>query len=121
LEELGYRGEVGKVPVGVNTADSDFSTVEKTGGSKYLQSHNHTGTTGGGKTEFMRIVGAAGTSVAHNHTTGYSSASYVDRTGGTSEFNGSNHWHEFTTNNSGSGNSGNLQPYICCYMWKRTA
>ena len=32
----------GRVPIGVNTSDSEFSTVEKTGGSKYLQSHTHT-------------------------------------------------------------------------------
>ena len=31
------------------------------------------------------------------------------------------HTHTFTTSNAGSGNSGNLQPYITVYMWKRTA
>ncbi len=30
----GQRGGGGRVPVGVNTADSDFNTVEKTGGKK---------------------------------------------------------------------------------------
>lgn len=32
----------GRVPVGVNTDDTDFSTVEQTGGNKNLQSHTHT-------------------------------------------------------------------------------
>lgn len=31
----------GKTLVCVDTADNDFNTVKKTGGSKYLQSHNH--------------------------------------------------------------------------------
>lgn len=114
-------GGVGRVPVGVNASDTDFNTVEKTGGSKNLQSHTHTGSTGGGKTPFMRIVGVVGTSVAANHIPGYSGGNYVDRSGGTSDYNGSNHYHDFTTNSSGSGNAQNLQPYITCYMWKRTA
>ena len=44
----------GRVPVGVNTSDSSFNTVEKTGGSKTanishthtIASHNHGGNTG---------------------------------------------------------------------------
>ena len=35
----------GKVPVGVDSTQTEFDTVEKTGGSKLLQSHSHTGTT----------------------------------------------------------------------------
>lgn len=32
----------GRVPVGVNASDGDFNASEKSGGSKYLQSHTHT-------------------------------------------------------------------------------
>lgn len=32
----------GRVPVGVNASETAFSTVEKTGGSKYTQMHTHT-------------------------------------------------------------------------------
>ena len=46
----------GKVPVGVNTSDTEFSTVEKTGGSK---THTHT---------YSHTHGVPG--VAHTHTTG---------------------------------------------------
>jgi len=109
----------GRVPVGVNSSDSSFNTVEKTGGSKELQSHNHDGSTGLGTTDFMRVVGVAGTSIVANHIVGYSGGAYVDTNG--HNFNGANHVHGFTTNNTGSGNSGNLQPYITCFMWKRTA
>lgn len=31
----------GRVPIGINASDSDFSTVEKTGGYKGLQAHTH--------------------------------------------------------------------------------
>lgn len=31
------------------------------------------------------------------------------------------HTHSFTTNSAGSGNAGNLQPYITKYVWERTA
>jgi len=35
------RWGAGRVPVGVNTTQSEFSSVEQTGGSKYLQTHSH--------------------------------------------------------------------------------
>jgi hypothetical protein len=84
----------GKVPVGINTSDTDFATVEKTGGAKtvtltssQIPSHSHgVGT----------IAGAS--AGAHTHTMSGSTAA------------------------TGSGGSHtNLQPYIVCYMWKRTA
>lgn len=46
----------GKVPVGINTSDTDFKTVEKTGGTK---NHTHT---------YAHTHGVPG--VAHTHTTG---------------------------------------------------
>ena len=110
----------GRVPVGVNTSDSDFSTVEKTGGSKALQQHNHTGTTDGAGAHNHQVGadddavgGGTWTSV---HKAGTSGAGRLVTTSDVG-----NHTHTFTTGNAGSGNSGNLQPYITCYMWKRTA
>lgn len=110
----------GRTLVGVDTNDADFNTVQKTGGSKYLQKHNHTGSTGKGWTSFIRQVGLAGTSSAPNHAPGYQSAGYEDRVN-TSNFCGSNHIHNFTTEDTGSGDSGNLQPYFTCYIWCRTS
>lgn len=95
----------GRVPVGVNTSDSSFSTVEKTGGAKThkltkseMPSHNHTYDT------FTRLFTAeSGNSVFHlwGHDSIVTTA---------------------TSGNAGSGAAhNNLQPYITCYMWKRTA
>lgn len=148
----------GRVPVGVNTSDSDFSTVEKTGGSKTanvshthtIASHNHGGNTGshtltvsempshshgqnlnnntGGKTAYT-ISGGGGSSKSGfyiNTSNVVASSSDVqnmtDSTGG-----GKGHTHTITasgqqtTASAGSTSLSLLQPYITCYMWKRTA
>lgn len=88
----------GRVPVGIDTNDTDFGTVEKTGGSKYLQKHDH------------RIGGRINTS---GHPPAPDGALQTVNT------NGDGWWAGYTER-AGSGESGNLQPYITCYMWKRT-
>ena len=110
----------GRVPVGVNTSDSDFNTVEKTGGSKALQKHSHTGTTNGAGGHNHQVGadddGAGGSSWSTIHKAGTSGAGRLVDTSWVGD-----HTHTFTTDNAGSGNSGNLQPYITCFMFKRTA
>ena len=81
----------GRVPVGVDTSQTEFNTVGKTGGSKYLQEHSHN--------VRWQYTGASGTTTA---ILAYSGST-------------------IPTENAGTGDSGNLQPYITCYMWKRTA
>lgn len=92
----------GQVPVGVDTSDSDFNTVEKTGGEKEhtltvdeMPSHKHdfgqqfTGMpVSSGNYGYYMIVGTQ--------------TDVIKNTGGNQPHN-------------------NLQPYITCYMWKRTA
>lgn len=85
----------GRVPVGVNIADNDFNTVEKTGGSKYLQKHSH---------KIVRSKNTFGVGAYPNYQIATDS-------------NNSN----YETKESGTGDSGNLQPYITCYMWKRVS
>ena len=86
----------------------------------------------------MRVVNQVGSGVLSNHIPGVNTAgSYVDRKGEGS-VPGSSHFHDFTTNGTGgggghthsipahshtasSGSVSTLQPYITCYMWKRTA
>ena len=88
----------GRVPVGVDTTQTEFSTDKKTGGSKYLQKHRHNYTR-----EPLYAAEWSGSRdvLAQNTSTGPAITA--------------------TTNNAGTGDSGNLQPYITCYMWKRVA
>ena len=93
----------GRVPVGVNTSDSSFNTVEKTGGEKShkltvgeMPAHTH----GTGGNNFW--IGSSTKNLASGKSTGRTTISATASTGG-------------------SGAHNNLQPYITCYMWKRTA
>lgn len=112
----------GKVCLGLDEDDTDFNTIGKTGGSKYLQEHSHTGVTGLGQTDFMRAVEATGSNNASNHVVSNGSGGYKDHVSGSSDFPGANHYHSFTTDKTGKGNSENLQPYeVVGYMWIRRA
>lgn len=93
----------GRVPVGVDTNDTDFATVEKTGGEKThtltvseMPSHKHT-------------VEAIGSGTTQQELTAFN----VGTTGGIDSYAGT----DFT---GGGQAHNNLQPYITCYMWKRT-
>lgn len=92
----------GRVPVGVDTNDSDFDTAEETGGEKThtltiqeMPSHSHDVRGNlknqGSGTQFRELGLEGGTN------------------NGTSEPAGGGQAHN------------NLQPYITCYMYKRTA
>lgn len=95
----------GRTPVGVNTADGDFNTVEKTGGEKThtltvaeIPSHSHV----------VYDIAIFGQGV-----TGFNFTSTSD-----------GDWKGFYKNTEPTGGGqahNNLQPYITCYIWKRTA
>jgi microcystin-dependent protein len=176
----------GRVPVGVYSGDSNFNTVEKTGGASTitlstieLPNHNHTQNSHNhgqdahnhsqnshnhGQNSHSHGGGTGWQSADHSHGIGYrllndgnlyvvdrqvTSAGYYGTvtgayTGGVS----ANHYHSIgsdqpgiwdntatnnattatnqattATNNAtgGGGAHNNLQPYVTCYMWKRTA
>jgi hypothetical protein len=177
----------GQVPVGVKSDDTDFSTSEKTGGSKYLQAHTHSvsvsGSAASGGAHTHSVSGSAASNGAHTHSVSGSAASsgahthnvklnyeknltsgsgsnthinykgsllggahanaaqsagghthtvtgtaanagaHTHSTSGTAASAGA-HTHTVTASgtaaSSGDGSAGNLQPYITCYMWKRT-
>ncbi len=174
----------GQVPVGVNPNDSDFSTAEKTGGSKSvtpsgtvgghtlttneMPSHGHsisipasgactTDSQGNHqhKTNATFVDNAVRLSSEHNTVMGWVSgwgyksnanrglnsktdvslSIYVPQlsmsTNGLHSHNVPNHAHSVTQYNAGGNGShdhsftgnaqSNVQPYITCYMWKRTA
>ena len=92
----------GRVIVGLNAGDSDFDTVQETGGAKThtlstaeLPSHTHTSALrGNGEDEDVDFP-SAGDSTNPGRT--------------------------MTTNATGGGGAHNiLQPYIVAYMWRRT-
>lgn len=87
----------GRTPVCVDTGQTEFNSVEKTGGSKYLQAHTHT---------LNDMLGFAEGSDNIKYTVSYG---YTRLNTG------------ITTDSTGAGDSGNLQPYITCYMWKRVS
>lgn len=118
----------GKVPVGVDTTQAEFNTVEKSGGTKThtlsineIPSHSH-GITGNGAhkhtyTGFIQCATSSSqtyTAIAHKRydSDGTTTPASMNSSGG--------HSHSIS-NNGGSGSHNNLQPYITCYMWKRTA
>lgn len=89
----------GRCLVGVDNSQTEFNSVEKTGGSKYLQQHSH------------KLVNQI---IAHGYGGGWNLVG--EHNGWWSSDNGN-----METTSAGTGNSGNLQPYITVYMWKRTA
>ena len=91
----------GRVPVGVSS-DSNFNTVEKTGGESRhtltvneIPAHNHS------LNIYTETVSS--TTLKYAPTTGYCKT------------------QSKTTSTGGGQSHNNLQPYITCYMWKRTA
>lgn len=98
----------GRVPVGVNTSDTDFNTVEKTGGEKThkltvaeLASHSH-GFQGGSALFTQKDQGIKGLGPGSFWVEGVGSIPNTSTAGGNQPHN-------------------NLQPYITCYIWKRVA
>jgi len=92
----------GKVPVGIDSSDSDFDTAEETGGSK---------------THTLSVSELP----AHTHTVETKVSSGIN---GTFPLGSSGSTSQGTraTSSTGSGAAHNiLQPYIVVYMWKRTA
>ena len=125
----------GRVPVGVNANDTNFATVEKTGGTStvtltaaQMPSHTHakgtlaTASAGGHTHDLKNQKTSWGTSggnrVLIDATSGYSAVSNKTTTSAGSH----SHTISGSTAATGSGSAhNNLQPYITCYMWKRTA
>lgn len=128
---LGFTWErelVGLTPVGLNTADSDFDTIGKTGGEKThaltvseIPSHSHTNTVSysGAHTHntwgTYQIVHSSGG--IHSTVTGSADEGRSNPT----DLNG-NHNHTITINNTGGGQAhNNMPPYKVVAYWKRIA
>lgn len=135
------RWGAGRVPVSVNESGTEFKTVEKTGGTvsvtltasqipshvHTVPAHGHTATaeTAGAHTHHVQRWQAAVETSGGNR---YLAQGSIDNSSTTSS-NG-DHTHAINVANKaafntqatgGSAAHSNLQPYITCYMWKRTA
>jgi hypothetical protein len=94
----------GKVLIGLDSGDTDFDTIEETGGSK-----THTLTT----SEMP----------AHSHTVAGGARNFSTQgTGGSGAGDEGGFTYYAATDNTGGGSAHTIvQPYITVYMWKRTA
>jgi len=95
----------GRVPAGVNTADSDFVSLNTTGGAATVTlaltdvpAHGHEiyGSTGGGATPYRKVVTSSGNNFTGTTYTVLSGAAEMEQVGG-------------------GGSHNNLQPYISLY------
>lgn len=101
---LGYKWEIvsqGKFPVGLDTSDTDFNTIGKTGGEKThtltiteMPSHKH-------NMRYGATAGGNGSGYVYSGTEGTGSAA-MDTTGGNQPHN-------------------NVPPYIVMAFWRRIA
>ena len=94
----------GRTLVGVDPDDDDFKTPKKTGGSKYIQEHYHR--------NVVQYSGDGNDSGEIYAPPNAWSGFYRDRS-----------WIDYrnTVANVSTGDSGNLPPYITCYIWQRIA
>ena len=109
----------GRVPVGVNAQDDDFNTVEKIGGAKSviltqanLPGHSHSFTP---RVQWSDAQETLNTTSVNNNPVVIADVMGnlgIDRPNARVQNTG--------TVGEGTGHN-NLQPYITCYMWKRTA
>lgn len=110
----------GRMIVGVDDTQTEFNTVEKQGGNKAMQKHSHTGSTSiEGNHSHSPTRDVVVTSGSGNARAGSAGGQQVAWNGAFGLNAAGAHSHSFTTNEAGSGDSGNLPPYITTYMWKR--
>lgn len=120
----------GRTIVGIDTNDTNFNTVEKTGGVTSITPsgsvENHTLTIaempshlhnalydwyGGKNSDYANVWAINMNSTGQDGVGAWPSEADIGLTGGNQPHN-----HPLTMNSQS-----NLQPYITCYMWKRTA
>lgn len=129
----------GRVPVGVDPMQSEFNNVEKTGGTKTVDlshshtvnSHSHSLTSGWAKIgrcanylsgiAYQTGPGAGNTTYDRAQTNGGNIAGGSFAATDTSALGGNTSSTSPGTSSGLSSSQSILQPYVTCYMWKRTA
>lgn len=104
----------GRVLVGVDTSQTEFNSVMKTGGEK-----NHRLTVSEMPVHKHTVKMSWAPNQSHNHSGGTYAKSFAE---GANPSDGIYNSTDDRIDNSGGGKShNNLQPYITVYMWRRTA
>ena len=93
----------GRVIVGLDETQTEFDTVDETGGHKAMQAHTHA----------LNIMNSGDEATGYGLTP--SGGGFTNRPQITAGVFGK------LTSSTGTGNAGNLQPYKVKYMWERTA
>ena len=94
----------GRVPVSLNESETEFNTVEKVGGSKFMQEHDHTTDSSGmGFLTYKYGSTIQRAQIQKNSSSGF----YTHGANSANELG-----YSLKTSESGSGTSGNLQPYL---------
>jgi microcystin-dependent protein len=131
----------GRVPVGIDTNNTAFNTVEKIGGEvshtlniSEMPTHKHNVNVAGSgqlttstknliaKMHYKNIgnIDSGSVNILPSSSAGSTINSVIDIEQHSHTI--PSHIHEVSEVERGSGNAhNNLQPYITCYMWKRTA
>ena len=112
----------GKVPVGIDASDTDFNTVEETGGTKdaIVPTHNHTATSAVNDPGHSHVI--TGFPLGYTIASGNAIPLAFNSGNKTSNSAFTGISVNTTVDNAGESATGkNLQPYIVVYMWKRTA
>lgn len=120
----------GRVPVGVDGAQTEFDTVEETGGEKthvltatempqhlHTMNHDHSNVN-------LPVTTISDATVANAAIRTTQVGTVGTRPSGSTTTNTAINIPSYTGNTGQTGGNGahnNLQPYITCYMWKRTA
>ncbi len=107
---LGFTWErelVGMTAVGLDTTQTEFNTIGKTGGSKYLQAHTHSGLYALYADSPQYECGLNDNDTGIGYRLQYSKGAHG---------NG-----YFAVGTTGRGNSENLQPYKVVAYWKRVS
>lgn len=111
----------GRVPVSVDSSDNDFKTVEQEGGSKLLPDHKHS-FANLSSTGYAPIIASDKISALATAPTQNTSASYKYlRISNNTESKFDRRTADTMINSGAETNPVSMQPYITCYMWKRTA
>ncbi|MDR1071707.1 MAG: hypothetical protein LBL21_03635 [Rickettsiales bacterium] len=116
----------GKALVGVEESETEFDTVEKTGGEKThtltvaeMPSHNHSGTANSAGSHVHGIAHATAVNGNNAYSVGDGHAPQPNTKW---SYPAGEHTHDLSVDNiGGSQTHNNLQPYITVYIWRRVS